>query len=243
MGNILILKHIYLDKLFLIFLLIIILTGNFNGFIPYFLLLLIHELSHAITGIILGYKLVKIKFFPLGGVTIFNLPFNIPLKKELLILIMGPIGQIVAYFFLKKYFPFIKIYHYTLLIFNLLPLYPLDGGKILNILCSYFYSYQISFKISFIFSIIILLGLFIYNVYYFNLNLFLMIVFIFIKIIKIYKERFFYYNRFLLERYLNNYSFNKIKNINNINDFYRDRLHFINFISEKTTLIKYFHSK
>ena len=55
--NILMLKHIYLDKLFYLFLLIIIFTGNFNSFILYFSLLLIHEMGHAITGVILGYKL------------------------------------------------------------------------------------------------------------------------------------------------------------------------------------------
>ena len=109
----------------------------------------IHELGHALTGIILGYKLEKIVFYPLGGITIFNLPINIPLKKELLILIMGPITQIIGYIFLKKYFSFITIYHYTLLIFNLLPLYPLDGGKILNIICSYHFNYLFSLYIFF----------------------------------------------------------------------------------------------
>ena len=38
MENTKILKHIYLDKFFLFFLLIVILTGNFNYFISYFLL-------------------------------------------------------------------------------------------------------------------------------------------------------------------------------------------------------------
>ena len=149
---------------------------------------------------------------------------------------MGPVGQIIAYIFLKRFFPFVTMYHYTLLIFNLLPLYPLDGGKILNIICSYFFNYQVSFNITYIISIVILLGLFIYNICFFNLNLFFMIIFILLKIIKIYKNKSFYYNRFLLERYLHNYSFSKIKNISNINCFYRDRFHFINFINEKIVI-------
>ena len=82
MERIKILKHIYLDKLFLIFLFVIIITGNFNSFFPYFLLLFIHELGHAITGIILGYHLDKITFYPYGGITTFNLPLNIPLYRE-----------------------------------------------------------------------------------------------------------------------------------------------------------------
>ena len=70
-------KHIYLDKYFLFFVIIIILTGNFNYFIAYFLLLFIHEMGHTLTGVMLGYKLEKIVFYPLGGNTIFNLPINI----------------------------------------------------------------------------------------------------------------------------------------------------------------------
>ena len=130
-------KHIYLDKYFLFFLFIIILTGNFNYFVGYFSLLFIHEIGHSITGIVMGYKLERIVFYPLGGVTIFNLPINISLKKEFLILVMGPVMQIIGYVILKRYFPFINIYHYTLLIFNLLPLYPLDGGRIINILFNF----------------------------------------------------------------------------------------------------------
>ena len=236
-------KHIYLDKYFLFFLLIIILTGNFNNFIVYFSLLFIHELGHAITGIILGYKLEKIVFYPMGGVTIFNLPINISLKKELLILIMGPIMQIIGYLILKNYFLDIRVYHYTLLIFNLLPLYPLDGGKILNIILNYYFNYLDSYKYTYIVSLIIVSLLILYNGFYFNLNLLLMTLIMFHKLIKIYKNRYFYYQRFLLERYIYHYHFNKIKDINHIKSFYRDRIHYINNIREDKYLKNYFKNK
>ena len=238
-----ILKNIYLDKSFIFFLIIIILTGNFNYFIPYFLLLFIHEMGHAIAGVLLGYKLKRIMFYSLGGITIFDFPLNIPLRRELFILLMGPLLQICGYFFLKLYFPFITSYHYTLLIFNLLPIYPLDGGKILNILCSYCYNYLMSFKITFVISVSVNFCLFIYNFYFFNLNFLIMIVFILFKLISIYKKRYIYYNKFLLERYLYNYNFNKIKNVSNIKRFYRDRRHYINFLDEKLVLKKYFKSR
>ncbi len=243
MENILILKSIYLDNYFYIFLLIIILTGNFNYFIPYFLLLIIHELGHAIMGIVLGYKLKKIMLYPLGGITIIDYPFNISLKKELLILVSGPLFQIFGYVLLKNFFPFIAIYHYVILIFNLLPIYPLDGGKIFNILCSYHYNFLKSFRITCLVSLMVAIFLLVYNLNYFNLNFFLILILIIIKIIKLYQKRFFYYNRFLLERHLYNYSFQRIKNIQNINDFYRDSEHYVNFLNEKKALAKYFKSK
>ena len=236
-------KHICLSNSFLFFLLIIVLTGNFNYFIAYFSLLIIHEFGHAITGIILGYKLIKIDFYPLGGVTILDLPINISLSKEILILIMGPILQIIGYLLLKNTFPYIRLYHYTLLIFNLLPLYPLDGGKIINILFNYKFNYLNSFKITYYISIVTIIILFIYNIFFFNLNLLLMIILLLSKLIRIYKNKYYYYHRLLLERYLYNYHFGKIKNIKNIDSLYRDRYHYINFTKEENYLKNYFKNK
>ena len=217
-------KHIYLDKSFFFFLLIIILTGNFNHFSIYFLLLIIHELGHTLIGIILGYKLDKISFYPCGGVTSFNIPLNIPLKKELLILMMGPIFQVIGYLVLKQYIDgnYLTIYHYTLLIFNLLPIYPLDGGRIINILFNYHFCY-------------------LNNIINFNLNLLLMIIVLVFKLVSNYRNLKYYYSKFLLERYLNNYSFKKKKYINSIDNFYRDREHIVNFKDEKLVLKRYFN--
>lgn len=236
-------KHIYLDKSFLFFLFIVILTGSFNDFILYFCLLLIHEFGHTVMGLILGYKLDKISFYSYGGITKFNTPLNIPLIKELLILIMGPLFQIIGYLVLKKYVYSTKLslYHYTLLIFNLMPIYPLDGGRIINIFYNYYFCYLKSFYLSFIFSLLMLIGIFIYNIIHFNMNLLLMIITLFIKLIINYRNREHYYNRFLLERYLYDFNFNKKEYINSSNKFYRDRVHVINLKEEKAFLKKYFH--
>ena len=88
-----------------------------------------------------------------------------------------------------------------------------------------------------------MIGLFTYNIFYFNLNLVFMMILILIKLIKIYRKRFLYYNKFLLERYLHNYQFKKIKNINNINEFYRDTYHYLNFNNENIVLKKHFEFK
>lgn len=238
-------KHIYLDKSFFFFLIIIIVTGSFNNFICYFCLLVIHELGHTIIGLLQGYKLDKISFYPTGGVTVFNLPLNIPLKKELIILLAGPIFQILG-FYLLKYFldnSNLYIYHYSLLIFNLLPIYPLDGGKILNTVCNYHFNYLKSFYITFIISLIGITILIICNIYYFNLNLLSMIIVILIKLLKCFKERNYSYNKFLLERYMYEYHYSKNEYINSIRKFYRDRSHIINLVREKDVLKKHFVQK
>lgn len=235
-----ILKHIYLDKSFLFFLFIIILTGSFNDFFFYFLLLFIHEMGHTMMGLIYGYSLDKISFYPYGGITTFNLPINIPLKKELWILLMGPIMQIIGYLIIKNYYFKIEYYHYALLFFNLLPIYPLDGGKIANVVLGFFFAYYKCFKIILIISLITIFISFMYFTLHFNLNVLLTLSVIFVKLVKYYNKRYYYYNRFLLERHLYNQSFAKIAFIKNKYSFFRDNYHFVNFTDEKKYLMKFF---
>ena len=70
-----------------------------------------------------------------------------------------------------------------------------------------------------------------------------MAFFMLYKLIKLYNDRYYYYQRLLLERYLHNYHFNKIKNIKDINSLYRDCYHYINFIKEDDYLKNYFKNK
>ena len=235
-------KIFYLDKSFIFFLLIIILCGLFNNFFVYFLLLIIHELGHTITGILLGYKLDKIKIYPYGGITLFKFGYNTPLKKELLVLIMGPIFQTIAYLIMKQFinYDYLILYHYTLLFFNLLPIYPLDGGKLLNIVFNYRFNYKLSFFLSFYISLILLIVLIGYSFIIKNINFTMILIILLIKLIKIYKEFDIIYNNFLLERYLYHYKFNDIKCINNGNSFYKDKSHIIKMIPEDKFLKDFF---
>lgn len=220
----------------------IILTGSFNNFCLYFALLYIHEFGHSLTGLCLGYKIFKISFYPCGGISSFIMPLNVSLKKELLILLMGPIFQTLGYIIIKTitHSEVITIYHYSLLFFNLLPIYPLDGGRIINILFNYRISYLKSFYITYFISLFFLIILFIINIFSFNLNLFLMLLMLGYKLFISYKELGSNYNKFLLERYLYNYRFQKQAYINSIKTFFRDRHHFINFEDEKKYLQKHF---
>ena len=163
---------------------------------------------------------------------------------------MGPITQIIYYFIIINFLSLrdieiIKVYNYSILIFNLLPIYPLDGGKLINILLSYIFSYKNSYIITMIISFIIsILILFISITNTFNLtfNLFLMISLIITKLIEEYRKRKYYFNKFKLERFLKNYKFKRIKTINNVDNMMRDKRHLIKinhkYYTEKEVLRK-----
>lgn len=215
-------------------------------------IIFIHELGHFLSAKMFKWKVDKIYFYPYGGFTKFNDDLNKPKKEELIIMIMGPLFQII-YFLLvinllsMKDASLFRNYHYSILFFNLLPIYPLDGGKLLNIVFNYFCSFRNSFKYTILFSYsCILFSLFVLfvNKIYISLSLLLVILLVICKLTEEWKKERFYFNKFLLERYINDYKFSKIKVISSINQMSRDCKHVVfkkgKTSTEKEELAKYF---
>jgi stage IV sporulation protein FB len=154
---------------------------------------------------------------------------NINPIKELLVLLNGPLFQIIAYFILLIIIPserdIIIIYHYGILLFNLLPIYPLDGGKIVNLFIQVFIPYKLALKVVIFISYIIVILLFIFLDK--KINTFIIVLFLSFLIFREYRRINYIYNKFILERYLKLYKFKKSKIINNINNLYRNRRHLI----------------
>ena len=208
-----------------------------------FLLIFFHELGHALAGKLFNWKLLSITIYPYGGLTLFSKLENSSIKEEFIILILGPIFQIITYYILTLFFKYdyIKNYHLSILIFNLLPILPLDGGKLLNLILNYFFNYLNSFYLSVIVSFITVMILVYICIFYYNkLNLFLMCVFLIFKIIRDLKNIKYCYHKFLLERYLYKFSYKKIKTCRDIFSFYKECNHYIGFIDEGKYLENYF---
>ena len=217
----------------------------FKEFSFVFILLFFHELGHAMTGIFFKWKLVSITIYPYGGVTLFNKLENSSIKNEIIILLAGPFMQILTYLILSYFFKYnyIKVYHISILIFNLLPILSLDGGRLLNLILNKFFNYLTSFYISVVISTLTIILLILYCIFYYNnLNLFLMGIFLIFKVINSLKNIKYCYHKFILERFLYDFKFNKRRVSRDIYSFYMESTHYIDFKDEKSYLKKYFKS-
>ncbi len=223
-------------------------TASFSIFIIISFLVIVHELGHFIIAKGLGVDVEKIIIYPLGGISKFKMALNISLFKEFLILISGPIFQFIAYFILvfimPDYYEVITLYHYSILVFNLLPVYPLDGGKLFNLFFSLKLSFKNSLYLEFFISYIIIGFLLFINNDNININFGIIIIFLIYKVTVEYSRINLVYNKFLLERYLYKYKFPRSIMIKSVNDFHRNKRHIMrkdyNYYLEDEILEKFY---
>lgn len=216
-------KNIFkIHPLFYLTAFICVITANFKNFIIFSSIIIVHELGHIIGAIIFKWKIDRVILLPFGGITIFQENIDKSLKEEFIIAILGPLLQLVFYFLYSDN-PTFNQYNLTILLFNLLPIYPLDGSKIINILFNEFISFKRSHILTIITSFITLLVV-ILSIKY-NLLLYLILLFIVLEIIKEINKHNYYFNRFLLERYLYNNEYSKNKIIDNIKKMKKQTKH------------------
>ena len=237
--------------LFYLFAFISILTGLFKDFLIFSFIIVVHELGHIFGALLFKIYPEKIVILPFGGLTIFKMPINISLNKELMIATMGPLLQVFVWFIFfinnivnETY----NTYNLFILIFNLLPIYPLDGSKIFNLLINKLISFKKSFFITIYISIITIIIFIILLVKQnFNLGWLIILMFLIIKIINEYINFNNLFNKFLWERYNYKFKFKKTKYIKSIFFMKRDYRHILNennfFRTEKEFLGKRFDFK
>lgn len=209
-----------------------ILSGYFINFIVFTSLILVHELGHYIMARILKIKVVEIVIYPYGGITKLEDFINRNINEELLVATSGIIFEYLFYlviFILYRYslireytFNLYTLYNSKIIFFNLLPIYPLDGGRIVNLLLSKVFNYNLSNKLTIVISLVSIFLIIVLNIYSFNYSNLVIYLVLFSYIISYIRNIKYLYNRFMLERYLYKLEFDKIKIINNKDKMYKD---------------------
>ena len=154
-----------IDFKIIFFALFFCITKQIRYYIIIMLFASIHECAHLITGLIMGFKVKKLQIMPVGLVLSFKEEINgynkkifkgnILCLKKIMVLIAGPAINIVIaiiFFYSKLNIIYIsreEIIYSNLLIafFNLLPIYPLDGGKIIKRLLHIFLRFKKIYKV------------------------------------------------------------------------------------------------
>lgn len=232
----------------------LIITGYFANLIVFTSLILIHELGHITMSYLFKYKIKKIIFYPYGGLTKLDTFINTDINKDLIVGISGILFQelyfIIIFIMFEKgiireyiYNLFVN-YNKSILLFNILPIIPLDGSKIVNLLLSKIFNFNLANIITIIISFLSLILILIFKVFENNYTIIMIIGILLQNIYTYYNKLSFIYNRFLLERYLYDFKYKQIKIISDKNKMYKNKKHIFNvnnyLINEKDYLTLFF---
>jgi stage IV sporulation protein FB len=255
-------RKIHIHPLLWIVILVAVATAHFMELSLLLLIIFIHEMGHAVAASFFSWRIKRISFLPFGGVAEMDEHGNRPLREEAIVTLAGPIQHLwlmPSGFFLAEMqlismdlYELFIYYNLMVLIFNLLPIWPLDGGKLVFLFLSLYHSFPkahrqtlfVSIGSLLVFTAVVLL------ISPINLNVWIVIIFIIISLYTEWKQHPFVFMRFLLERYYGKKdTFRTLKSIevaddeyivDVLNEFQRGKKHLIVVYTdegkEKTTL-------
>ena len=191
-------KKYKIHPLFILYLFFLIFIKQYESIFVYFFVVCLHEFAHNYVAKKLGYKLQKMTLMPYGVSLNYNVNYFTP-TDEILIAISGPfVNFFISVICFASWWIFPVLINYTQLfcyanvvifVFNLLPCFPLDGGRVLAGLISKHSDRKVAIKLCVILNIgisCVMVLAFVFGLFFgvVNTNLPIMAIFLFVGILE-----------------------------------------------------------
>src|SRR5699024_2909958 len=242
------LPAVHIHPILLIFIIISFLTGTFIDLMIILTIVLVHELGHFTAAKLFGWRIRGIMLWVFGGVMETEEHGTRPLHEEVCVTLAGPFQHLIIYLLLfllsgsevimPSVTETVDFYNTVILLFNLLPVWPLDGGKLVFLLLSEKLPYRQAYSNAILFSLFfnVFLALSIVFLLPFTLSAFLLFSFLVMENKRDWKQRYYVFIRFLLLRYHGKHHLRSIQSIevshhdmlmDVFSSFRRDKIHTI----------------
>lgn len=159
-----------LHPLFVLIMLCSVLTGQFLELLTLFTIVLIHEMGHVCAALLAGVTVKSVQLLPFGGVAVIEDHGRLTAGREIGIALAGPLQNVIMILIAlvlqhtgmgsSAFLAYFIQANAIIALFNLLPVLPLDGGKIvqagLSLLLPYYYTLLWGGRVSIVASAIVI---------------------------------------------------------------------------------------
>lgn len=205
--------NIHLHPILIVFIILSILTGTFIQLFIILFIVLFHELGHYIAATYFNWRIQYIMLWIFGGVMKTDESTEPAMREEIIVTLAGPfqhgilfiILQVISFFTMipESIIEQVHYYNIVILLFNLIPIYPLDGGKVLLLLQSSIRPYYTALKSTYLLSILFccILSWMQFGIFTFTWSAFILGLFLLLENIRARKELYYTFIRFLFIRF------------------------------------------
>jgi stage IV sporulation protein FB len=192
---------------------IAVVTAHFIPAMMLFITVFVHEMGHAFAAQYFKWRIKAISILPFGGNVETEEYGNKSLKEDLVVILAGPVQHIwlIGAAFLLQTLSYISyewyqqftILNLAVLLFNLLPIWPLDGGKLVFLYVSLYRSFLDAHRFTLLFStsVAVFCLALVTIIQPFNLNVWIIAGFLAVSLWVEWRQRYYAFIRFLLERH------------------------------------------
>lgn len=162
-----------------------------------FFIVIVHECGHAAMALHFGWTVNKIELLPFGGVAEMDENGEESARRESMVILAGPLMNVCLALIsqIPVLLPFwgeaqqeiFRNQNLAILLFNLLPVWPLDGGRLFHLALQHYYPYKYAYRTVLIFSWVVLVPFSMLILRLFPFSASFMVVALFLTVV-IYKE-------------------------------------------------------